>query len=139
MRLTIVRGLPGTGKTTYACDLALETGALFVEADMFRVRDGKYRFGMDDLPACISASNAVMRKAAKLGADVIVAGVFTKVHAVNKLIEQCRKVAPGGHVDAYVIRMVKHWGTVHHVPQHVIGRMAIGFQPYPGEKEVAEW
>lgn len=139
MRLTIIRGLPGTGKSTYASDLALETGALFVEADMFRVRDGKYRFGMDDLPACISASNAVMRKAAKMGADVIVAGVFTKVSAVNKLIEQCRKVAPGGRVDTYVIRMIKHWGTIHSVPQRVMDRMTIGFESYPGEKEVAEW
>lgn len=136
MRLTIIRGLPGTGKSTYASDLALETGSLFVEADMFRVRDGKYRFGMDDLSTCISASNAVMRKAAKLGADVIVAGVLTKVHTIDDLVKQCRQEAPGGRVKLRVIRMRKVYGDIHKVPKHVIAKMAEQFEDYPNEENI---
>lgn len=136
MRLTIIRGLPGTGKSTYASDLALETGALFVEADMFRVRDGRYRFDMDELPLCISAANAVMRKAAKLGADVIVAGVFTKTSHIDDIIKQCRNVAPGGRVEVRVVRMCKVYGTIHPMPKHVIDRMALQFHPYEGEERI---
>jgi predicted kinase len=38
--LTIVRGLPGSGKSTYAKSL----NVFHIEADMFCMKDGKYEF-----------------------------------------------------------------------------------------------
>lgn len=136
MRITIIRGLPGTGKSTYASDLALEAGSLFIEADMLRVRDGRYKFDMDELGACISTSNSIMRKAAKLGADVIVAGVFSKARHVDEVIKQCQRVAPGGRVEVRVIRLCKDWGTIHPMPKHVIERMSSQFEDYPNEEVI---
>ena len=138
MRLTIIRGLPGTGKSTYASDLALEAGSLFIEADMFRVRDGRYKFDLDELGACVGVANAIMRKAAAVGADVIVAGCLTKVHTIDDLVKQCKQVAPGGRVEVRVIRMVRHWGDIHNVPTHVIQKMASQFEDYPNEERMDE-
>lgn len=38
--LTIVRGLPGSGKSTYARKLSAETGAMLIEPDALLVRGG---------------------------------------------------------------------------------------------------
>ena len=38
--LTIVRGLPGSGKSTYARKLAAETGCTLIEPDALLVKDG---------------------------------------------------------------------------------------------------
>ena len=38
--LYIVRGVPGSGKTTYSKQL----GIFHVEADMFHMKDGEYRW-----------------------------------------------------------------------------------------------
>lgn len=43
--LTIVRGFPGSGKTTFGRELAAKQNGLFVEPDMFLYdRDGKYNY-----------------------------------------------------------------------------------------------
>lgn len=136
MRLTIIRGLPGTGKSTYASDLALKAGSLFIEADMFRIRNGRYKFDLDELGTCVGVANAIMRKAASVGADVIVAGVLTKVHTIDDLVKQCRQEAPGGRVKLRVIRMRKVYGDIHNVPKHVIAKMAEQFEDYPNEENI---
>ena len=42
MRLILVRGVPGSGKSTFAAKVF--PGAFHVENDMFHVKDGEYRF-----------------------------------------------------------------------------------------------
>ena len=42
MRFILVRGVPGSGKSTFAAKVF--SGAFHVENDMFHVKDGKYRF-----------------------------------------------------------------------------------------------
>lgn len=43
-KLTIIRGLPGSGKSTYGRQLANQTGAIFIEPDMFCIHGGDYRY-----------------------------------------------------------------------------------------------
>ena len=44
MIITVIRGLPGSGKTSYAQELAKQTGAILIEPDAFVTVDGKYRY-----------------------------------------------------------------------------------------------
>ncbi len=48
--LVVVRGLPGSGKTTLGKRIAVELGATLVEADHFFEVDGEYRFEPARLP-----------------------------------------------------------------------------------------
>lgn len=50
MKLTLIRGLPGSGKTT----LAKQLGVLHVEADMYFMRDGRYQFEDGKAPSWVS-------------------------------------------------------------------------------------
>ena len=43
-RLIIIRGLPGSGKSTFAHKLADKTGLLLIEPDALVVRDGEYDY-----------------------------------------------------------------------------------------------
>ncbi len=43
-KLTIIRGLPGSGKSTYGRQLANQTGAIFIEPDMFCMHRGEYHY-----------------------------------------------------------------------------------------------
>ena len=43
-KLTIFRGLPGSGKTTMARKLAAQTGAILIEPDELLIENGVYRY-----------------------------------------------------------------------------------------------
>ncbi len=45
--LILIRGLPGSGKTTFAKELASTFGVKHYEADMFFEVDGVYKFNRD--------------------------------------------------------------------------------------------
>ena len=42
--ITIIRGLPGSGKTQLGRRLAKKTGSLLIEPDMFLIRAGAYNY-----------------------------------------------------------------------------------------------
>ena len=44
MIITVIRGLPGSGKSTYAHRLAEKTGAIVIEPDALVTVDGVYRY-----------------------------------------------------------------------------------------------
>lgn len=64
--LTIIRGLPGSGKSTYA--RSHFPGILLVEADMFAMVLGAYRFSIDRLKKCHDAAQHVVFIALDCGA-----------------------------------------------------------------------
>lgn len=43
-KLIIVRGLPGSGKTTRAREIAAQTGAILIEPDALMIENGVYRY-----------------------------------------------------------------------------------------------
>ena len=75
--LTLVRGLPGAGKSTAAKALALRTGAGLASADDHFERDGEYRFNPAELPAAHAACQAETRRLLASGRDVAVHNTFT--------------------------------------------------------------
>lgn len=81
MTVRIIRGLPGSGKSTFAKTF----GCFHVEADMFFVRDGEYKWlntgeNHDWCFACFK--EAVCR-----GIDVCVSNTFTTMREMRPYLE----------------------------------------------------
>lgn len=115
-KLYIVRGLPGSGKTTYAESL----GISHFEADSFFYdADGNYHF----VPSLVSTAHEVCQadteRALQGGKNVVVANTFTTEWEVLPYIDMANK---------YNVSVVLHtcdgdYGSVHGVPEYAVKRM----------------
>ena len=78
--LTLVRGLPGVGKTTYATMLAKASGGVVFSADDYFVdADGNYNFNLYKLPAAHAECESKTISALQRGnANIFVANTFTR-------------------------------------------------------------
>lgn len=116
MKLYLIRGLPGSGKSTYAKGLH----ALHLEADQYHVRDGRYQFNPSKVKAGHEWCHAMVKNALGLGIDVAVSNTFTQKWEMAPYLEMAK--AFGATVE--VITMRGNYGSVHGVPEDVIKRMA---------------
>ena len=125
--LIIVRGLPGSGKTTFV--KKVYTNILHVESDMLTVVDGAYSFDPDKLKARHEACQRIVETALSIGADVAVSNTFTTMRELQPYIDMANKY----HTRFVVTRMIGTFENVHNVPQDVLDKMAARFEDYPGE------
>ena len=125
-KLTIIRGLPGSGKSTYA---KKNYNCLILENDMFHIKSGEYCYSRDKMPEAISWCDSICENALSLGMDVVVANTFIK----KNFVDSYRKLADKYDADFEVIRCVADFGNVHDVPKFVLEDMKNGFEDYDGE------
>lgn len=130
MRLVLVRGLPGSGKSTFA--VRNFPGVLRLENDMFHQRDGEYRFNraLQDKAVrwCLDATSLAL----DAGMDVVVANTFTR----RRFVMAYKEIAEEFDADFSVYRMTGDWGSVHNVPKDVLEGMRRGFEDWEGETTV---
>lgn len=127
MTLTIVRGIPGSGKTTF---VKRSFSCLHLENDMFHMRDGKYMFKGTSQPDAIKWCMDTARNALEAGMDVVVSNTFTK----RRYVEAYRKIAEETGASFEVFRCTGSFENVHSVPKDVFESMKAGFEDWPGEK-----
>lgn len=84
--LTIIRGLPGSGKSTRARKYAADSGALLVEPDMFVTRHGEYCYTEADFKKAVKYAKDALVLAARMEADVIYADVLPTRQDVKDVI-----------------------------------------------------
>lgn len=126
--LVIIRGLPGSGKTTYAKQCF--PNHIHLEADMFFVNaNGDYSFYGSMIKNahewCTSTAHIFMNHQK----DVIVSNTFTTLKEMRPYLDHAKLT---GH-QISVIRMNTQYGSIHDVPADVIERMKARFEPYDGE------
>lgn len=123
--LHIFRGLPGSGKSTQARKLAAELGAIFIEADMFHVSDGNYRFNDNRAEYVYRDMPKLLGALASHGMDIVYAGVLPVEESIHHISDPCR--ACGYKIN--ITTCSGKWDNVHNVPSDVLESMRKCFQP----------
>lgn len=125
MHLWIVRGLPGSGKSTYAKSLNI----FHVEADMYYMRDSCFDWKAADLNKAHEFSQYTVAYALRRGMDVVVANTFT----TKKEVEPYLRMAEDFGAKVNIITCTGTYGSIHDVPVDVMIKMKNRWQKIDGE------
>jgi len=116
--LVIVRGLPGTGKSTYARSL-IKDGFNHFEADMYFEIDGKYKFEPAKIKNahnwCQRSTEYIMQNEGK----VVVSNTFTQKWEVEPYLELAKKYG----YKVSIKSLTKMYSNIHNVPDNILEAM----------------
>lgn len=122
--LYIIRGLPGSGKSTFAkslhCVVHFEADQWFVDSN------GIYRFNRDDLKLAHKWCQETVEANLSFGHDVAVSNTFVKRWEIQPYVDMAVKL---GHMYL-VITCEGKFPNVHNVPDHVVSRMKVQWEPF---------
>lgn len=117
--LILVRGLPGSGKSTYATKEATKKGLVHYEADMYHMVNGEYKFDRKKASKAHEWCEMGVRNTLSRGHSVIVSNTFT----TNEEMEVYRYMASWYRAKFNVVEMKENYGSIHGVPEDVIEKM----------------
>lgn len=117
-KLILIRGLPGSGKTTLAKNYVYHsTNKIHLEADMYFMDKGIYRFNKELLHKahkwCLDTTNVCINN----GYDVIVSNTFTTLKEINPYLNLLPKE------DIIIVQKLGSFGSIHNVPDSIIQAM----------------
>lgn len=126
-KLIIIRGLPGSGKSTKAKELLLSLeNSIHFEADMFHMINDEYMFDVNNLADahkwCQSQTVFWLHK----GSTVIVSNTFTTMNEMKPYFEMAKKYS----AEIEVIEMENNYGSIHNVPTETIDKMKSRWENY---------
>jgi predicted kinase len=123
--LIIVRGLPGSGKSTFAKSNYVDNfGYILLEADMYFYRDGIYFYDKNKISNAHNWCYNETVKQLRTGNNVVVANTFTMLWEIKKYLE----LNP-----SKIYRCVGNYKNIHNVPEDIIQKMKDRFQDIEGE------
>ena len=113
-RLVLIRGLPGSGKSTMAAQLAA-CGYVHFETDQYFERRGRYRFRASQLSEAHAWCEDRVTAALAAGLPVVVANTFTRLWEMDAYLSMWPEVV--------VIEATGTWPSVHGVPPDKVDDM----------------
>lgn len=125
--LHIIRGKPGSGKSTFAHNMF--PGVLLLENDQYHMHNGVYDWHKENMPAAIDWCMDMARTALENGMDIVVANTFTRcvfIDAYKKLAEET-----GASFDVY--RCTGNFKNVHGLTDSMVKNFEDSMEDWPGE------
>lgn len=119
--LYLIRGLPGSGKSTFAQELAGAIGAFHYEADMFHVRDGVYDWKPENVHAAHQWCQNAARHAMSLYTPVVVSNTFTTAKEMEPYLDLAQRF--GYRITSLVVEHRHDGVNQHNVPQETLDKM----------------
>ena len=116
LELVLIRGLPGSGKTTLARSM---NGYAHHEADHYFERGGEYRFDAAQLPVAHENCLRYTEQSLAAGVPVVVSNTFTRKWEMQPYLALARRL----NVQVRVIETTGRWPNVHGIPPETIERM----------------
>ena len=130
LKLILIRGISGSGKTTYAKRLMQEDPTLsHYEADMFFYKDGKYNFDPSKLKDAHAWCKNKTEEDLRNGKSVIVSNTFTQRWEIEPYIELGKKYG----ADVLIKKTTGNYQNVHGVPPEALERMKSRWEDIDGE------
>jgi len=124
-KLLIVRGIPGSGKSTIGQQLEKDEGYMHVEADMYFQRpSGEYAFNPNKIKDAHEWCQATVRQAMCDGMKVVVTNTFTRTWEYAPYLQMAE--AYGYESDIIVAN--GRYQNVHDVPEAQVQRMLERFE-----------
>lgn len=131
MQVYLIRGIPGSGKTTHA-KRVLHSDVV-IEDDDFFTRNGVYKFIEAELP---EAQAFALKRFSLAIADrnnrdktISVCNTFSRRREIAPYIEACKKAG----VEFSVIRMDGTFENVHDIPEYKVHNMSKSIENVDGE------
>ena len=124
--LYIVRGIPGSGKSTYSKTI----GCCVIEADQYFMIDGEYKYDKNKIKAAHLWCQTMVKQFLSRGIDVCVSNTFVKKWEIDEYV----KMANTFNTNYKIIKVVGNYKNVHNVPSEVVERMNQNWEDYDGEE-----
>ena len=125
--LRIIRGLPGSGKSTFARTFK---DCMYAENDFFHINElGEYHYSRENIGYAIEYCRGTTALFLNKKINVVVANTFTLLDEVREYVEMAEHFHPG--VEIY--RMTTQYKDTHDVPQNVFEAMKKRMIDIPGE------
>lgn len=127
--LILVRGVSGSGKSTFAKKMASEIGACVFETDEFFIVEGEYRFDPSKLGWAHKSNQRRTLKALEEGKTVIVPNTLTTMREIRDYTSMAESLG----IPVKVYRSEGRFNNTHGVPPEKVEAMRNRMVPYPGE------
>lgn len=127
MNLYLIRGLPGSGKSTFAQELATSLGCSHFEHDKYLyTKEGEYFWTESRMAYAYRKCLLDTESSMSVGQQVVVSNVFP----TQRSLKNYRKLAEKyGYRVTYVVVENRRGGVnIHNVPQEALDGMRSAFQ-----------